>query len=177
MPILGKLRDDFSNVVDESHVEHPVRFVENEVLQFLEAYHALLDQIEQTTRSRDQNIDALGKSPFLGKIAHAAENACARNRRELLVHFKAVGNLDRKFPCREQDQDADWLLSFPDAILENVLQDGKRERGRLAGSCLGDAHQVLAFENGRNRFFLDWRGICVAGVGDRSLEAFVQGKF
>jgi hypothetical protein len=51
------------------------------------------------------------------------------------------------------------------------LQDGQRERGRLAGAGLGEPHDVPPIEQRRNRTLLDGRGRLVAeiaeGVDDR----------
>lgn len=177
LPVRREKRDDFPNVVDESHVEHSVRFVEYKVLQLLEAYDALRDEVEKTSRSRYQNVDALGKRAFLGNVADASENARTRDGRVFFVHFETFENLDGEFPGRKQHEDADGLLSFPCAVAENVLENGKGERGGFAGSRLRDSHQVLSFENGRNRFFLYRCGCRVSRVVDCAKQAFVQGKF
>ena len=56
--LAGSLRDDPADVVDEAHVEHAVGFVEDEDFDAIELDGALLHEIEQPSRRRDQDVDA-----------------------------------------------------------------------------------------------------------------------
>ena len=47
------------NVWDETHVEHPVSLVDHQHLAASEQNLAALEQVHQTARCRDQNINAL----------------------------------------------------------------------------------------------------------------------
>jgi hypothetical protein len=50
------------------------------------------------------------------------------------------------------------------------LQDGKGERGSLAGAGLGARHEIAPGEHERNRLFLYRRGLGVTEFRDRRAE-------
>ena len=56
LPILREQRHHLTDIVDESHVEHAVSFVKHEEFQSLQGHSLLVDEIEQATRCRDQNV-------------------------------------------------------------------------------------------------------------------------
>ena len=51
-------RHDAFDVGDEPHVEHPIRFVENEDLDLTQIERLLLDMVEQPARRRHQDFHA-----------------------------------------------------------------------------------------------------------------------
>jgi hypothetical protein len=66
--------DDPAHVVDEAHVEHPIRFVQDKGLNCVQANDALLHQIKQATGRGDQNICAASHGLYLWLLPHAAED-------------------------------------------------------------------------------------------------------
>jgi len=58
--------------VDEAHVEHAVAFVEDEDFDLMSVTAALVHQIEQAARSRDENFDAMRERTHLAVDRHAA---------------------------------------------------------------------------------------------------------
>jgi hypothetical protein len=58
--------------------------------------------------------------------------------------------------------------------LGQPIQDRQRERSGLAGSRLGTAQQIAAFEKMRDRLRLDGRGLLIVFVSQRELEGFDQ---
>ena len=73
LPLHRKLGDDFADVVDEAHVEHPVGFVEHEELDVAETKRIALDEIEQPARRGDENVDAVEQRADLRAHRHAAD--------------------------------------------------------------------------------------------------------
>ena len=65
-------------------------------------------------------------------------------------------DLHREFPGRHKNQSGD----AGSMRLPQLLHDGKKERERFAGSCLGRGDHVLAFQGLRNccRLHGSWRG-------------------
>ncbi len=59
LPVGRKLGDDFADVVDETHVEHAVGFVEHETFDAVKPKRVALDEIEEPARRGDENIDAV----------------------------------------------------------------------------------------------------------------------
>ena len=66
--------DDAPDVVDEAHVEHPVRFVEYQVLDLGEVRQSAVREIEQASRGRDQDVAADAEPVDLRSLADAAED-------------------------------------------------------------------------------------------------------
>jgi hypothetical protein len=65
---------DLSHVVDEAHVEHPVRFVENQYFDRRKIDEALIDEIQQTSRRRHQHRRSRAKGAYLPVLVHPAED-------------------------------------------------------------------------------------------------------
>ena len=61
LPARGNLCDDLPNVVDKAHVEHPVGFIEHQMLHVAEPQRIVRDEIEQTPGRRDQQSTPLSK--------------------------------------------------------------------------------------------------------------------
>ena len=61
LALLGDGGDDAADVVNEAHVEHAIRLVEDEVGDAFEARVALLHEIEEAPRSRHEDIVATAR--------------------------------------------------------------------------------------------------------------------
>jgi hypothetical protein len=59
LPLLGQQRDRAAHVMDEAHIEHAVRFVEDEDFDAREVNVTLPDQIAEAARRGDEDIDPL----------------------------------------------------------------------------------------------------------------------
>ncbi len=74
LPLFGKQCDDAADVVDEAHVEHRIRFIQHEELDGIEPHITLVDQIEQATRRRHQDIHTALDRLYLPHLGHSPEN-------------------------------------------------------------------------------------------------------
>src|SRR5659263_719582 len=54
----GEVLDDAPDIGQEAHVQHHVRFVEDEDLDFGEVDCTLADMVQQAPRAGDDNVDA-----------------------------------------------------------------------------------------------------------------------
>ena len=68
---------DAANVGEESHVEHPVRLVENEDLQVRELGVGKPKVVQQAARRRDDHVDTDAKRVLLGAHGDSSENGGA----------------------------------------------------------------------------------------------------
>ena len=96
--------NDLADVVNESHVEHAVGFVENEALNSAEVELPLAHQIEKTTRGGNDNVDTSVHGGDLGPLADAAVNDRAAQREVPAVSAKLFAGLDCQFTGRRQDE-------------------------------------------------------------------------
>ena len=152
--------------MDETKVHHLVRFIEDEDFDVLECYRALLDQIDQTARCRDQNIHAASKTFFLAENGHAAKDAIHLQAKEFAIGAEAVGDLCRKFAGWRQHQHTAAILLTRFWLCCEMVQRWQSECRGLAGSGLCDAAQVAALQQWRDRLLLDWR----RGIISRSFK-------
>ena len=59
LPLRRELRDDFANVVDKAHIEHPVGFIEHEKFHLTETQRIALHEVEQAPGRGDEDVDAV----------------------------------------------------------------------------------------------------------------------
>ena len=141
--------DDFPDLGEEAHVEHPVHFVEDEHFDFSETHGGAVEVIHEAAWSGDDDVCPGGELLGLGTDADTAVKQGDLHAGVFAVFFKLLGDLMGEFASRLKDED----LGFPH--FSDLRKRGKRERGSLAGAGLGRANDVLTFENNRNRLRLD----------------------
>ena len=62
------------HVVAEAHIQHAVRFVENEMRDFAQVHVTLVVEIEQTTGCRHQQVHPTAQGLHLRRLPYATEN-------------------------------------------------------------------------------------------------------
>ena len=62
------------------------------------------------------------------------------------------------------------------ALHRQTVEDGKSEGCGLAGAGLGDAEQILAFDEKRDGLRLNWRRLEIAFVLERALQRLGQAE-
>src|SRR3984893_1285621 len=144
---------DTLDVRDETHVEHPVGFVDDENFDSRQKQLAALGEIQQPSGSRDQNVGAPHDLGFL-----IAEGNAANQKRDIELMVDAVTDetfldLRGEFAGRFEDQRA-WH-SGPGAAFFQPRQHRNGKGCGLAGACLGNAEHVASSEHMRNRFRLN----------------------
>ncbi len=141
------------DVGNEAHVQHAVGFVDDQQFNAGEQQSAALGMVEQPAGGCDQDVDAAG----LFGVLIAERNAADQQRDvELLadaVFVEILFDLSRQFAGRLQDQGAGHPC--PGAALFQHGEHGQDEGGGLAGAGLGDAENVAAGQNVRDRLFLN----------------------
>ena len=152
-----KLRDDAHDVLDEAHVEHPVGLVENDVVDFGQRQGTLVQQVEQTARRRDDDVDAAAHRLDLRTDRDTAEDHVMGQLGAGGVGFDVAGDLRGELAGRGQDEDLRRLRSRATALGDQRVDDGQREGRGLAGAGLGDTQNVAALHDRRNRLGLDRR--------------------
>ena len=161
----GHQGQDFLHVMDKSHVEHSVRFVQNQNFNARQVEQALALQVEQATRCGNQHVDAALDTVNLGFHAHAAKHHGGLEAEVLAVVFDRLFNLGRQFAggCEHQSADG-FAAKFVATGLgqAELVQHRQHECSSFAGSCLGTGQQVVPCQDDRNRLGLNGRGCVVA---------------
>ena len=147
---LALVRQGFHDLPDrreETHVEHPVRFIEHEKINPGKIRVALAHQVNQTTRRRHHQLDARAQRLDLRPFAHAAEDRGHAQRQMFRVSAHIFLDLHHQFPRRRDDQRLHAaLLPFGHASRE-MMQDGQNKRRGFARSRLRDADDIVAREH------------------------------
>ena len=161
--------------MDEAHVQHPVRLVQDEDLQLGQVDKALALEIHEPAGGSDQDIHAPLQLVHLGCLPHAAENDGGAEGEMPAVGLEALLNLEGQFTGGGEDQGADWPpLALTGAEL---LENGGGEGAGLARAGLGAAQDVPARQGGGDCFFLNGGGLFIALFGQRLQDGLNQAEF
>ena len=153
--------------MNEAEVEHLVGLVEHQRLDMREAQRPAIDQIEQAARCGDEDIDAALELADLAVDRHATEHDLGGDTQVATIDADIVGDLAGQFAGRRQDQSPATARLARFLVTREAIENRQREGGGLAGARLGDAEQVTAFENQRNRLGLDRSRSFIAFAGER----------
>lgn len=96
------------NIVNKSHIEHTIGFVENEYLDVREGDIPLTHEIEKSPRSRYKDIDPLSEPFGLIPLFHSSEYDGLMQSGISTVRPKTLLDLDSKFPSRSDDEGFDF---------------------------------------------------------------------
>jgi hypothetical protein len=172
----------------ETHVQHAVSLVENQVLDVDEGDTATLDQVDQTTGSSDQEIAAtLDLAQLRANVGTTVHNAGA-DPRTVGKLAGLVVNLGDKLTGRGENErggvslalaaieltTAGLLRGGRGASLESLREDGEEETTGLSGTGLGAGHQIAATHDNRDGVLLDGGRSNVASKLDVGDEVVVK---
>ena len=137
---------------------------------------AVIQMIEQTARRRHQHVEALRERADLRAMRHAAEDHRDLERQARGEIAEALRDLAREFAGRAEHERARSELRRGARVREQLVEDRQRERRRLAGAGLGDADEIAARHQGRDRLRLDRRRLFVAHFGERVDEGLGEAE-
>ena len=141
----GQGGQDALEIRQEAHVEHAVGLVQNQGLQVAELHIALADVVQQTAGAGNHAVGALTQGPDLGSQAHATVDGGALEAGLAAQGRGRLVNLFRQFPGGGDDQDADPTRL--DGRVHETLDQGQQKGRGLAGTGLGQTHDVAPFQN------------------------------
>ena len=104
LPPLWHVRHDLAQVGNETHIQHPIRFVENQDFHRRQLDESLLDQIQQPSRRSHEHVDPGLQGANLGPLPNAAKNDRVTDPGVFAVRCQAVANLGGKFARRRQNR-------------------------------------------------------------------------
>ena len=144
---------DTADVGQEAHVEHAIRFVEHQILKAAEPRVRRTEMVEQTAGRPDDDVDAAAKRVLLRPHADAAEYSGSSDGRVHREIVEVAEDLGRELAGRRQNERPRDAA----ALVDQALEDGQQERGRLAASSHCRREKVASVERGRNRIGLNGR--------------------
>ena len=158
--LFGQRGGDRLDVLGESHAEHLVGLVEDEVPHVVQDQGALVDEVDDASRGSDNHLGAVLESADLRAVGSAAvygdDVQSARAPRHI---NNGVCALKSQLSSGGQDQGLNDGLTCL-----NGVQQGQAEGGGLARAGLGHADDVAAGQQYRNGLALDVGGVLVAHI-------------
>jgi hypothetical protein len=167
-----------ANLRLETHVQHAVSLVKNQVLDAGEGDTAALDQVDQTTRSSDEKITAALDLAKLGTNVGTTVNDTRADPRAVGELAGLVENLGDQLTGRSKDKRGGVSLALTSiatlsrcgrrrrAVLESLGKNGEKETTSLSRTGLGTSHEITATHDDRDGVLLDWCGDLVSGELD-----------
>jgi len=144
LPLGGQLRDDFTDIVDEAHIEHSIGFVEHEKLHCVETDSIALHKVEQPSRRCDEDVDAVEQGADLATHRHAADRQGGADAKMAAIGAEAIENLSRQLARRSKHQHSATLRLHAPSIRGHLVQNRQREGCRFARAGLGNPDHVAA---------------------------------
>lgn len=163
--------------MDESHIEHPIRLIEDEYLDVRERNISLIHEVEESPRSRDEDIDPLSEPFGLIPLLHPAKYHGLMESGVSSIRSETLLNLDREFASWSDYERLN--LSFPFIRIFfgiQELEDGDSKSCGLPGPGLGTSEEVATREDRRNSRRLDRRRSRISLVFDSAEYWFYDGE-
>jgi hypothetical protein len=157
LPRLRQQCHDVAHVLDETHVEHAIGFVDDEHRHAIEPDVALLDEIEQSSGRGDENIDARFHRGDLRVLVDAAKDDSMFEAEMATIGLQTDVDLERQLARGRKDQGAGAAMLGARPVFGQTLQQWQTEGRSFAGSGLSDTQEVLAGEQWGNGTRLDRR--------------------
>src|SRR5262245_29596085 len=154
------------DVGDESHVEHAVRFVDDEQLTAGQKQSSTLEVIEQAARRGDQYVDAAQQLGILVVERNAADDQRHVKLVVLAVLLEVLGDLRRKFTRRLENERARHTRAS--ATLFQHGQHRQHEGSGFSGTGLRNTEHVAPRKHVWDGLVLNWGGSFVASRFDGS---------
>ena len=175
-------RADALDVVDETHIEHAVGLIQHQHLQLRQVDTAAIEVVKQTAGCGNKEVDATRQLAVLYRIRRAAIKTYDTLTHILAVAHGLLSHLLRELARGGQHE---YTRLRGHAVLRRGqrrchrqhVQCGQHKRGGFAGTGLGGANDVAAFEQRRNRLGLNGRRCDIAAGGKCRLEGRSEIQF
>jgi len=175
-----------TNLGLETHVQHAVSLVKNQILDVAQRDTTTLYEIDQSARSGDQQVAAAFDLAKLGSYLSTTVDNAWTNPGAVGELAGLVINLRDKFTSGSKDQSRRVRLTLTavaaaltsgnrrGTMSEGLRQNGEQKTTSLAGTRLGASHKIATSDDNRNRILLDWSRNLVAGKLDVAEQVGVE---
>lgn len=144
------------DIVNKPHIEHSIHLIQDEVLYMREIDKPAFYEVNETTRSSDDDLRTVFESFPLGTDIGAPVYRQRSEKHSVGEFEKLFTDLHSKLASRSENNN----LRFADIGIE-LLEKRNDEGGSLTGSRLGLSDNTLPFHGSPDNFFLDFGGFRV----------------
>jgi hypothetical protein len=159
-----------SNGGEEAHVEHPVRFIQDEELDAFELGVRLLEVIQKAAWRGDDHVHACPERMLLRAHAHAAVYRRGRQGRVHRERIQVLMDLCRQLARRREDE-RPCRAARP---RDQLIHDRQEERGSLAAPGLRAREEIASADGDGNRLGLNGSGLNESQLPNAGEKAGVQ---
>src|SRR6478735_1125807 len=139
----------------EAHLGHVVGLVEHGDRDVVHLDGATLEQVVETARRRDEDVDALVERVDLRRVAEATGDELVAQAGDVHERLERVGDLHRELARRRQDEGVRLARATLEVGLEQPGDERQAEGKGLARAGLAAAEDVLAGQRVGDRRGLD----------------------
>lgn len=143
----ANLADDLADLGLETHVQHAVGLVENQVGDTAKVGLAHLEHVDQTTGSGNADLDTSGEVADLLALRHTTVDAGVPNARRLAKLADLLLNLDSELTGGSEDEDDRAVAGREERLRVDVNNSGKTVAKSLAGTGLGNTDNIATRES------------------------------
>jgi len=149
------LRQDLSDLRFETHIEHPVGLVQDELVDAIEVHLAALEEVVQTSRAGEDAMDTAPILPQLVPLLGASIHGDALHADASAETVGLVLGLLAQLTGRRHDQKSGSLSIGTPALAVHRTERREQKGKGLAASRGSDADAVSPLQGDRPRVCLD----------------------
>jgi hypothetical protein len=142
LSVRANLSNDLANLGLETHVQHAVSLVENQVGNTAKVGLSGLQHIDQTSGSGDQDLNTTGKVTDLGSLGNSSVDTGVADSGRLSKLGNLLLNLNSQLTGRSKDQDDRSISGGEKRLGVDVNDGGKTVSQGLSGSGLGNTDDI-----------------------------------
>lgn len=146
LSVRANLTDNLSDLGLETHVQHAISLVENQVSNTAEVGLAALDHIDQTSGGGNADLDTLSKVADLRATGNTTVDTGVSDARGATKLGDLLLNLNSQLTGGSQDQDNGSIARSQKRLGVNVDDGGKTVGKGLSGTSLGDTDNITTRE-------------------------------
>ena len=107
--------EEFFHIIDESHIEHTIRLIEDEYLHIRERDISLIHEIQESSRSGDEYVDSLAETLNLLALAHSTKHDRLMESSISSIRLETLLDLDSELTsgCDDERFDLAFTELFP----------------------------------------------------------------
>lgn len=141
--------------MDESHIEHTIRLIEDEYLYIREGNMPLTDKIHETTWSRDEDIDSFLEGVHLIRLTDSAEYDSGPELRMTTICREALLYLHCELTSRSEDERTNFAFFLSTWSNREELDNRYGKCSSLTCTCLSTSEEISSLEDDGDGLLLD----------------------
>lgn len=142
LAVRANLSNDLADLGLETHVQHAISLVQNEVCDATQVGLARLEHVDQTTRGGNADLDAAGQIPDLRALGDTAVDASVADAGRPAELGNLLLDLDSEFSGRGENKDDRAIAGSQKRLGVDVNDCGKTVSEGLSGARLGNANHI-----------------------------------